>query len=117
MATNRKISGGLEQDRISPPFRGGGVRAIDKGIAKAVRILWDNGVETIESCEGGKGHPFPEPTVRFAGGQAEGFRALSVALQHGLKVTELRRYYTILDGEPNGPWWELIFQKSTGAGG
>jgi hypothetical protein len=27
------------------------------------------GVETIESCEGGPGHAFPEPTVRLAGGK------------------------------------------------
>ena len=74
-------------------------------------MLWDAGVETFESCEGGAGHPFPDPTVRFHGDQAEGFRALAIALQNGLKVSELRRYYTIINGEPTGPHWELTFQR------
>ena len=75
-----------------------------------MRILWENGVETFESCEGGRGHSFPEPTVRFHGQQDEGLRALAVALQRGLKVTELRRYYTVINGEPHGPYWEMIFR-------
>lgn len=82
---------------------------LDKRIAPIVRLLAENGVETFESCEGGPGHAFFEPTVRFYGGRPEGFRALSVALQHGLKVCELRRYWRIEDGEPVGPSWEMTF--------
>jgi len=44
-----------------------------------VEVLMRNGVETFESCEGGEGHAFHEPTVRFHGSHAEGFRALSIA--------------------------------------
>jgi hypothetical protein len=94
-----------------PPFSGKGVRIIDAGIRRAVKVLWENGVETTESCEGGRGHSFAEPTVRFFGGQAEGFRALGIALQHGLKVAELRRYWSIQDGEPVGPHWEMTFHR------
>lgn len=90
--------------RPAPPYQ-----ALDRGIRKAVQILHENGVETFESCQGGKGHAFYEPTVRFHGGQAEGFHALAVALRHGLKVCELRRYYTLIDGEPVGPYWEMTF--------
>src|SRR5580704_4865893 len=72
-------------------------------------LLVKNGVEAFESCEGGEGHAFYEPTVRFHGSHAEGFRALAIALQHGLKVCELRRYYSIEDGEPVGPHWEMTF--------
>ncbi len=89
---------------------------IDPGIANEVHILWTNGVETVESCQGGQGHPYPEPTVRFVGGQGEGLRALGIALTHGLRVTELRRVWTILDGEPTGPLWEMIFHHPQGAG-
>ena len=92
-----------------PPFSGRGQRLIDRGIRRAVHVLWDNGVETTESCEGGRGHPFAEPTVRFYGSHAEGLRALGIALQHGLKVAELRRYWSIEDGEPVGPMWEMTF--------
>ncbi len=84
---------------------------LDPGIEQAVLILRDAGVETFESCEGGAGHAFLEPTVRFYGQHAEGYRALGVALQHGLPVSELRRYWTILDGEPVGPNWEMTFYK------
>lgn len=94
-----------------PPFCGKGVRIIDAGIRRAVKVLCENGVETTESCEGGKGHSFAEPTVRFLGGQAEGFRALGIALQHGLKVAALRRYWAIHDGEPVGPHWEMTFHR------
>jgi hypothetical protein len=105
-----------QKSRRKPPFEATDVRKIDKGIAREVEILWKNGIETTESCQGGQGHPFPEPTVRFAGGQAEGFRALGIALQNGLKVTELRRVWTIQDGEPIGPQWEMTFHHPDGNG-
>jgi hypothetical protein len=91
-------------------------RGIDPGIAEEVRILQTNGVETVESCQGGQGHPFPEPTVRFAGGKSEGLRALGIALQHGLRVAELRRVWTIIDGEAVGPIWEMTFNHPEGGG-
>ena len=94
-----------------PPFETEGERPVDAGIVEAVRVLWENGIETFESCEGGPGHPFPEPTVRFHGGKNEGFRALAIASQHGLKVAELRRYWNVIDGEPVGPHWELTFVR------
>lgn len=89
------------------------VNRLDPGIRGIVEILLANGVETFESCEGGHGHAFFEPTVRFHGNQAEGFRVLSVALHHGLSVCELRRYYSIEDGVPVGPQWELTFSLGT----
>jgi hypothetical protein len=95
--------------RRKPPFTGKGVKLIDPGIRRAVRVLWENDVETFQSCQGGPGHTFHEPTVQFAGSQAEGFRALGIALQHGLKVSTLRRYWSIQDGEPHGPYWEMTF--------
>jgi hypothetical protein len=82
---------------------------LDKGIERAVLVLREGGVETIESCQGGNGHAFPEPTVRFVGEKSEGYRALAIALQNGLKVMELRRVWPVLDYEPTGPYWELTF--------
>jgi hypothetical protein len=89
------------------------VDRLDDGIRQVVETLIANGVETFESCEGGEGHAFHEPTVRFHGNHAEGFRVLSVALQHGLSVCELRRYYSIEDGVPVGPQWEMTFSLGT----
>lgn len=82
---------------------------LDPGIADAVMALRKAGIETFESCEGGPGHSYPEPTVRFCGDRSEGFRALAAALQVGLRVRCLRRTWRVLDGEPEGPWWELTF--------
>jgi hypothetical protein len=89
---------------VTPPYA-----KLDAGIRAIVRVLHENGIETFESCEGGKGHAFFEPTVRFHGHQSEGFRALAIALTHNLKPVELRRYWAIIDGEPTGPHWEMTF--------
>jgi hypothetical protein len=91
-------------------------KGIDPDIANEVRVLMENGVETYESCQGGQGHPYPEPTVRFLGGQSEGPRALGIALQNGLSVTTLRRIWAITDGEMVGPYWEMTFHHPEGSG-
>jgi hypothetical protein len=62
---------------------------LDTGIREAVRILRDAGVETFESCQGGPGHAYAEPTVRFYGARSAGWRALWAALDHGLPVVTL----------------------------
>ena len=81
---------------------------LDAGIADAVALLCKAGVETFESCEGGLGHAYPEPTIRFHGHEAEGFRAMAVALAAGLSVSALRRVWDIHGREPTGPWWEIV---------
>lgn len=88
---------------------------LDSGIVAAVEALRQAGVETYESCEGGAGHAYPEPAVRFHGDQAEGLRALSAALAAGLPVVELRRVWVVLGQEPTGPWWELTFATNRSA--
>jgi hypothetical protein len=85
---------------------------IDAGIADAVQVLRASGVETTESCQGGEGHAFSEPIVRFLGDKPEGLRALSVALENGLQVAALRRSWSIIDGEPVGPMWEMTFWRN-----
>ena len=89
---------------------------LDPGIVEAVGLLRAQGIETFESCEGGPGHAYPEPTVRFHGEFYEGFRALAVALvaRDRLRVTQLRRVWPILDREPTGPCWELVFAPQQG---
>ena len=86
---------------------------LDPGIEHAVKTLLAGGVETFESCEGGEGHAYPEPTVRFHGDQAEGPFAFAVARRAGLPVLELRRVWPVIDGELTGPWWELTFRRSS----
>jgi hypothetical protein len=85
---------------------------LDLGIADHVRVLREHGVETFESCQGGDGHAACEPIVRFYGDKSEGFRALDIALKNGLPIRDLRRYWQVVDGEPCGPYWELVFRAS-----
>lgn len=84
---------------------------LDPGIKGVVHALHEAGVETFESCEGGAGHAYAEPTVRFYGARAEGWRALNIALVKGLPVAALRRTWPVQDGEPTGPYWEMIFYR------
>lgn len=85
---------------------------LDAGIRRIVEVLSSNGTETFESCEGSSGHAFLEPTVRFHGDRAEGFRVYALAVSHELPVRELRRVYTVNRGELEGPWWEMTFYST-----
>jgi len=91
----------MENETFYPP--------LEAGIGDMVLTLRKHQVETFESCEGGAGHAYPVPTVRFYGDIAEGFRALAAAMKEGLPVEELRRVWPIHNNEPTGPWWELTF--------
>lgn len=90
------------------------VDALDPGVRDFVAVLRAEGVDTFESCEGGPGHAYGEPTVRFHGNAFEGYRVFAIAMNHGLPVAELRRVHQVLDGQLEGPWWELTF-RTTGA--
>ena len=82
---------------------------LDSGIARYVKILNENGIETYESCEGGIGHCCPEPMVRFHGEISEGYRAAAIAIQNDLRPDALRRFWSIIDNELVGPSWEMTF--------
>jgi hypothetical protein len=87
-------------------------KQLDPGIRKAVARLQASGIETFESCEGGAGHSYPEPTIRFYGTPEAGWRALGICLAYGLPILFLRRIWCILDAnEPSGPYWEIVFRK------
>jgi hypothetical protein len=89
---------------------------LDIGISPYVDALRAADIETFESCEGGDGHAYPQPTIRFAGGPEEGFRALAVALRRDFPVWAIRRYWVVRDGEPCGPDWEMTFREACPTG-
>jgi len=82
---------------------------LDENIKREVTVLVEHGIETIESCESGEGHPYPYPMIRFHGGRSEGLKALAIALQNGFNVRGLHREWLVIDGEVTGPWWEMTF--------
>lgn len=96
------------QERIFEP-------PLDDGIRDIVLTLIDGGIETFESCEGGHGHSYPSPTIRFEGSSADGLRALSIAIANGLPVENLRRAWGVVDGAIHGPWWEMTFTPPPGS--
>lgn len=89
--------------------RGKRTAGLDPGIEHYVLKLRENGIETCQSCQGGPGHTYLEPTIDFSGNQAAGPRAVAVALTYGLPVSELRRVWHIRDGEIDGPLWSMTF--------
>lgn len=91
-------------------FEAGLDMALDPGIRRYVLALREGGVETFESCQGGLGHAFPEPTVRFYGPVSAGFKAFAVACERGLPVAALKLVYPVNENRLlTGPWWEMTF--------
>lgn len=87
---------------------------LDKGIRFAVRVLHANGFETCQSCQGGKGHAYNEPTVEMiaTGADAEGFGALSVLQSHGLEVNAVAIIWPVRNGLPYEKNWRITFRRS-----
>ena len=102
MASNPKINTVLPQSLLDK---------LDAGIRRYVEILTQEGIETFESCQGGPGHSFSEPTIRFHGRHSEGFHAVAIALPHGRPVECVRRVRDVEDLELVGPDWEIVFYE------
>lgn len=84
---------------------------VDLRIVRAVKVLKDAEFTTIESCEGGEGHAYPEPTIKFAGSRATGWRALGELLTFGLPLNHIGQMWSMTDGHPKGPNWIVTFSK------
>jgi hypothetical protein len=82
---------------------------LDSGIAATVAILRWHGVETCQSCQGGPGHSYPEPTVDFVGDDGAGMRALGIATMYGLRVQALRRSWNVQNSQLFEVVWQLVF--------
>jgi hypothetical protein len=74
---------------------------LDDGIRETVLLLRQAGYKTFTSCEGGRGHPFREPTVglRLAGDYFRFRDRLALFLQaHGHRSFEI----TLVSSYPKG---------------
>lgn len=85
------------------------VDLLDRWVRYAVLVLHTAGVKTYESCQGGRGHAFPDATIRFEGSEEDAFRAVNVAREHGLPVYHLRRFWRLTDTTTDVPAWEITF--------
>lgn len=90
---------------MKPPFS---ADLLDRWIRHAVCVLHEAGVDTYESCQGGRGHAFPEPTIRFNGSRADAKRAVRVALGAGLPAYSLRQFWHVSE-VAGAASWEMTF--------
>jgi hypothetical protein len=95
---------------------------IDAKILPVVEVLNNHGFKTFESCEGGEGHCFPEPTVRFEGNEFDAMRAYEICQLYSFPVHEVKRVFRKTpvygsDNTPNahliGEAWEQPFNEIT----
>lgn len=66
---------------------------IDPLILPAVEVLNIHGFKTFESCQGGEGHCYSEPTVRFFGSEFDLIRAYEICECYGLNVSAAKRVF------------------------
>lgn len=88
-------------------------KGIDKGIRFAVRVLHAHGIDTCQSCEGGKDHAYDRPTVDMVAGgdDASGFTALGYLQSFGLPVRSVSIHWPIRNGLPYEKLWRITFWK------
>lgn len=86
----------------------------------AVEVLNNHGFKTFESCQGGEGHAFLEPTVRFEGTEFDLMRAYEICELYNLPVFQVRRIFRktpvyVNDNTANvrqiGEAWESPFNE------
>ena len=89
-------------------------QALDAGIRFAVRVLHAAGFETCQSCQGGKGHSYAEPTVEMVATahDARGFGALEALCDYGLPVSSIAITWPVCDGVPFEKNWRITFSKT-----
>ncbi len=85
---------------------------LDAGIRFAVRVLHAaGGIETCQSCQGGKGHAYDRATVDLiaSSDDAVGFRALAALQDFRLPVQDLALLWNVRNGLPYERIWRVTF--------
>ena len=90
-------------------------QGLDHGIRFAVRVLHAaGGIETCQSCQGGKGHSYLEPSIDLiaTGNDAVGFRALAALVDYGLPVSGIAIVWPVRHGLPYERLWRITFART-----
>ena len=85
------------------------IEGLDPEIEWMVNLLREEGIETIYSCQGGEGHLEDSPMIQFEGAIGDQWHALAVCDHWGLPLLQIKQSWSIYDGQPHGPKWELWF--------
>lgn len=96
-------------DLMWPDYQG-----LDKGIRFAVKVLHAAGIETCQSCQGGKGHAYDRPSIDLValGDDALGFEALAALRNYGLPVSEVSIVWNIENSLPYEKLWRITFFRT-----
>ena len=87
-------------------------QSLDVGIRFAVRVLHAaGGIETCQSCQGGKGHCYDRPTIDMiaTGEDALGFRALAALAEYHLRVVDVAILWNVRNFLPYKKLWRITF--------
>lgn len=89
-----------------------GPRRRDQGFA--VRVLHASGFETCQSCQGGAGHAYHEPTVEMVATSSDalGFGALEALHAYGLPVSGVAINWPVHNGMPFEKNWRITFSRT-----
>ena len=89
-------------------------QGLDKGIRFAVRILHAKGLETCQSCQGGRGHAYDHPTIDLiaSGNDSWGFAAISALNDYGLPIRDVSLVWNLENGLPYEKLWRITFWKT-----
>lgn len=87
---------------------------LDVGILFAVKVLHAAGIETCQSCQGGEGHAYREPSVDLSADASGvgGFAALAALRDYGLPVNAVSIVWDIMDGLPYSKLWRITFSRT-----
>ncbi|MCI1751294.1 MAG: hypothetical protein LKM36_00045 [Flavobacteriales bacterium] len=127
LAEGQRLSDDLQQGAVSPrrSFLSLGneplsiEEKLDPGIRPAVKLLWEHGFDTIESCQGGEGHCFKHPTIYFFGDEFDAIRAHEICQGAGMIVSSVKRVFRktdpnltgLPDNYPERYIWERPFNE------
>lgn len=83
---------------------------MDPGIRYPVRLLHAHGIPTNESCQGGEGHAFHDPSIVMQEGRA--FEAMNQLERCGIPVREVVSRWSVDDGVPNERSWVVVLRRA-----
>lgn len=88
---------------------------LDEGIRFPVRVLHAaGGIETCQSCQGGEGHAYHDPTIDVvaASDDAKGFRALDALVDYNIEVASVALVWPVSNGMPAEKLWRITLKKA-----
>jgi hypothetical protein len=99
------------EPKWKPGVREKWLLTLDEGIRYYVDVLEKEGIETCQSCQGGPGHCYEQPTVDFyAHNVGAIYKVASIATTYGLPWCDIYLAWSNQDHLMNGPSGRIVFR-------